>query len=617
MLDSQSTQLIGRERHSNSTPADLPLRTHGERVAVGSLRTRHASWVLGFIVGLLWLSAQTSRADRVILRAGTEVAGDILTSDSERLFIRTEGGELGIAHDRITSVVLESEAVTAVRAGLLDLVGGRTATGLETWAGAAGTGDPEAVKELGRELVERQDDVLRGIRDLASSEGPRAIQALTRVAQTETLAPDARYTALRGLVALGSREPVADLLKGPLGYQLAGDAITREFMVGFWRVEVRRRLATQEHLSALEAIENLRQVDEGAGRSQRALWTLSRIGEARDQGDVLEALRLAVEELWPLMPQVARNRAAVLLTELPDWATTGTLGIDRRFEAARSYLETDLRKIMPLEAEGALEDLLLARGQSLLGDGRTTDVLRLLQSSPLTGSRERLKALAVRAEFLQKKANLDPKDPMGLYRLGEWAAEHGRQDWALDSFWQCLRYDDLRPLAEAQIRIVRNEVESKALEQAIARYREGDRFGALEALTPILERDQTGAPSPFHDEAERMASLIRRELHTESTKRPYQAEVLFQQAERAFFAGDHETAIRKLADVLRKYGDTPAAERADQLLPRVLRQVEIDQMEGRQAPSPEIPDDLRERVPEDRTRLDDEIRTLLDAMREK
>ncbi len=445
---------------------------------------------------------------------------------------------------------------------------------------------------------------------------PRVIDRLTALAETRRLSPEARFVCLQALSAMDVPTRVAEILGGPSGWEITQAPASRGFLTQFWRRQVRRNLAGRDYGEALRAIEQLRLVDEGAGQSQRALWALSQAGDARDRGDILEALRLSVEELLPVMPEVARNRIGGLLGDLPAWATNPQAGPDR-FDRARAFVETTLAQAMPLAAHDALEHLILERGGVLLSEGRTTDTMELIGSAPQLRGQERIKDLALRAEYQQRLDALPPDDPMALYRIGEWAAQNGRDDWALQTFTRCLEFDAVEPLAVIQINLVRNRRQSRALEQSVRLYKAGRLFDALEALDPILKtpQDPETGPAPFLDEGRRMAGLIRSELDLESKKRPYQAEVLYQQAERAFFTADYDTAVKDLAELLRTYGDTEAARRGDALLPQVMRAMQLDQIEGHSRPLPNIPDDLRARVAaEDSTRLDQEIHKLLEAI---
>ncbi len=556
------------------------------------------------------------RADRIRLTTGEDAVGEIVSSDTTRVYIRTVGGELGIDRRRIRKVEIESASVGAVQRGLLELMAGRVREGLELWAQTAASGDAWASATLSAVLVDHGQELSRAVQKTGAMDRPRVIDRLTALAGNRGLSPEARFVCLQALSALDVPTRVSEILSGPSGWEIARAPGSRGFLTQFWRKQVRRNLAGRDYGEALKAIEQLRLVDEGAGQSQRALWALSQAGEARDRGDVLEALRISVEELLPVMPEVGRNRIAGLLEDLPAWVASAQAGPDR-FGRARAFVETTLAQAMPVAAHGALEHLIVERGEVLLSEGRTTDTLELLESAPQLRNQERIRDLALRAEYQQRLDALPPGDPMALYRLGEWAAQQERDDWALESFRRCLESESVEPLATMQIKMVRNRQQSRALEESVRLYKSGRLFDALESLDPILKtsQDSEGGASPFLGEGRRMAELIRQELDLELKKRPYQAEVLYQQAERAFFTADYEGAVKNLAELLRTYGDTPAANRGDALLPQVMRAMQLDQIEGRTRPLPDIPDDLRARVSaEDGTRLDEEIRRLLEAI---
>lgn len=619
--------------------AELPMEADGERLRMtnGLLRQRKKAKAVSFALqtpgqrrslpgrmrGAALLAATllavvsvavSVRADRIRLISGRELVGQVLTTDTQRVYIRTEGGELGIERRRIASIERASPNVTRIEKGYLDLVAGEVLGGLRTWDKALSSGDRTAAKSLSRILVEKGATFRKSLKTLKGEDLRRGTDRLAALAHNEILSPEARFVCVKGLVDLDATTLAAEVLTGPEGSEIHLDATSRAYLIQFWRDEIRRKLAARDYDRALEAINQLNLLDANAGRSQRALWLLSRIGEARDKGDVLGALRLAVEDLLPLLPEVADNRIGLLLKELPDWASDPDAPANR-FAEARKFVETTLAKPMPVAAADTLEDLIAEEGHMLLLEGRTTQTLRLIQSTPWLAKRGRIHALALQAEYRNRLSSLPKNNILALYRVGEWAANEGRDDWAIDLFQQCLDDDTVRPLAEAQLRLLHGRIDSAALQKSVKLYKEGRMFDALEALDPILKRKKGEAPSTFLKDASHMADLIRSDLRVESEKRPYQAEVVYQQAERAYFAGDYGAAIQHLAEVLRDYGDTPAAKRADSLLPQVMRTLQLEKMEHPKRSVPEVPPDLRSHAAaEKESRLDQEIHTLLDAL---
>ncbi len=584
-------------------------------------------------------AAEKARADEIRLKTGGRVEGEILSSDTLRIMIRTEGGELGIRRELTSEIRLDSGAERLVRRGFLDMLSGKMIEGLQTWQEALEKDLPRAESLLDRILTERRAEILEAAAKLPKEDSAKAAAAFEALARRESLSMDARFLCLRVLDRLGEWTEARRILAAIPLASIQTDAPRREFAAGFWREETKRKMAVRDSAAALEAIERMQQLDPQGGRSRRALFLLAQIGEARRRGNPIEALRIDAEQLLPLLPEVARQRASVLLEDIVRW-TSAPGAPEGRFAEARASLEGPLGAAFPVEAQGALERLLAGEGRRLLDEGRTTDTLALLAGAPQTAHSEVLGALAFDAEFLARQAALAPGDPLAVFHLAQWALERRRLDKALPLLRQCLASETLRPLAEKQIALARGQIEAQALQRAIDLQKAGRPFDALDALDPILKREpdtpavvsdqsdkadtsekpdkpgksESPTPSAFRESASRLADIIRSTLTDESKKRPYQAEVVFQQAERAFFAGEYATALERLSETLRDYADTPAAERAAKLIPRVFLAIRLEQMEEPGKPFPPIPGDLRDRMTQPPAELDGELRALLDEI---
>ncbi len=569
-----------------------------------------------FLGAALAACPSAARADEIRLRHGATLSGEVLTSDSARLRVRVEGAEMEIPLSRVQSVVLSSQSENLARRGMGFLRKGKVLDGLDCWRRAAAETGGEAQTELfalDALLRERGEEIQEAMGWLAPPEAARAIEPLETLAQCEALSLEARVACLRALLRLNSVSKVREILARLDSAALNASPPGRLFAREFWRGEIRRRLVTGEYAAALEAIERLRLHDAEAGRAHEALLHLSRIGEAREEGRLLDALRIALRDLLPALPEVGRNRLESLLKDLPAWAA-GPAAPPGRFDEARRFLEEELAAAQPLEARAALELLILEHARALLAAGETTATLRLLGGAA-PGGEGPLRDLALEAEYLRRRAALAPGGLPALLDLAQWAAEAGRADWALDLYTQCLGSPALQEAAQARIDLLLEKRRADLLAQAIEHFDKDRILDALNTLSPFLEDTTPSAlQSPYREKAMRIVDLARRSLDDQARRRPYQAEVIFQQAERAYFAGDYEPALQKIAEVLRDYPETPAARRADQLLPQLLRDIELEHLAGARRPLPVIPEDLRARLAADPSRLDQEIRTLLDSL---
>lgn len=566
-----------------------------------------------FHIGFWLLLCCAAYADRIELRSGGVLIGEVLTSDTERVIIRTEGGELSFQRSRILTIEIEPVGLTLVHRGWMNLLSGKIEEGLGNWNAVLAVDEASAWKELSGLLVEREYQLLERMSKRSQSQPLLGGRSFSSLAGDKRLETSARLVCIRCLDALGFTDDAAralrDLDPQPEFSTLEQQLFTRRF----WSAEIRRQRGLGDYGKALEAVEQLQRLDPGAGQSQRALWVMGRIGDLHAQDALLDALALVLDDLHALLPEIALHRLDGLLRDLPAWACVDSAPPER-FAAAREFLETRMAKIYPIEAAVALDALLVARADRLLAEGDTSGTLALLGNLDQIHTHEALRDRVVLAEYRDRLARLPQGDMMERYRLGEWALEHDRPAWALALFQECARDETLRPLAESRIQLLATQMDGEALQLAMSRFQQGRYFDALETLDPILKRDLELPVSSLNEEACRLADMIRHRLQVESEKRPYRAEVLYQQAERAYFSGNDAAAIQSLAEVLRDFGETPAARRAEALLPRVMRSLELAHIEGRGKRLPPLPPEVIERARRDTTRLDEEIRSLLEAL---
>lgn len=567
--------------------------------------------LFGVLLSLVMTCA--AQADRIELRSGGVLVGEVLTSDSERVIIRTEGGEMGLRRNQIVRLEVEPAALTLLHRGWMNLLSGKIEEGFENWTSVCAMDDAPAPDALSQMLVEREFQLLEALAGQSRSKVIVGRRYLSHLAENERLSATARLVCIRGLDTLGLSD---DAARGLGKLEPAGGFSNPDhqlFVRRFWTAEIRRQQAHGDYGRALQAVEHLQRLDPQTAHSQRALWVMARIGDLHEKQDILDALVLVIDELHPLLPEIALHRLDRLLQELPGWACSASAPRDR-FGSAREFLETRLANVFPLQAGTALDALLLAQADRLLEEGNTSATLLLLGGLDQEQTNEALRDRVIMAEYRNRLAMLPAGDLLGRYRLGEWALEHERPTWALALFQECARNESLRPLAEGRIQLLATQLDSEALQRAMDRFQQGRYFDALEALDPILKRDDKLPASSLEEEARRLAEMIRKRLQVESEKRPYRAEVIYQQAERAFFSGNDAAAIQALAEVLRDYSETPAARRAEALLPRVMRAVELAHLEGRGKRLIALPPEVLERARHDTTGLDQEIRVLLDAL---
>lgn len=591
------------------------LRRARVRARSGEFR-RVCVWVVALV-----LLATAAPADRVTLTNGQVLTGEILTSDTAKVRLRLEGSISDIARRRIRSIEMDSPARNRVLLGRTTIGQGAIAKGLEEWLGAL-QDEPEAAADMLANVVELQGDGLtEDFSRIATGERPLAAIRLGRLAGDSRIPTSARFFFLECLAPLGSPAEVEQALRSFEAGPLRDDPRRKQFAANFWRRRVRELLQESRFPEALEAVERLRVVDPESGRPERGLIVLTRAAQLRDAGRLPESLQVLAEELHPLLPEIARNRIDSVVASMPEWvelpegvrAEPTDPRVAERFRAAREAILGPLAKVEPMRAQAALTTLLSRRARVLLDAGESTSTLVLLRDNDTSPPLTSLERIRDEATFLNRFQRIRPDDSLSMYRLGLWALDHERNDWAREAFLRVMGPQSLIDLAKERLISMAQREDAASLQRALEAYRAGKSFDALEELTPILRR--TGAEnSPVYREARKLADLARGAAQDETRKRPYQADVVLQKAEREFYGGDTDGAILSLVTLLREYGDTPAGARGRLLLPQVMRVAELERAAGARRPLPEIPREIREQVSASDSGLDSEMKSILEAL---
>lgn len=580
--------------HAGSIPAELPRKYKVPR------RIHLIAAMLGFA-----LFVRTSWADAVVHQNGQRFEGIIVLETERRIVIRTPGGELTIPRNKIVSVerstvssnaaieienALRSEApVAALRAALQAVEEGV---------------DPES---LSYTFIENRTLILRGLRESTKAQQNEARHLLRGLVDTDFASPSALHVMAQAYLELNSPLEASQCLHKAGLETLEENDETREWARDFLRRLVRELVVQGRHKEAVEQIERLRLVDPENARGQLPLLFLSTSARAREDDDFEEACRILHDELAPIMPEIAANRASLTLREMTKWAER-----HGREKQARELLEIYLMPLIPLESIAARQRLYASQARRHLKEADPLRALRAVQQVPEEERSEELKDLAREADFQARLQDIEETDAPSLFDLGIWASEQGLYDQAHDIFLSVRENDVLRPIVDEQMGLMKKEHDMMLLEHALELYDQGLMEQAVEVCNEM--ELNPGRETRLERQVQELAELARKELRQESRRRPYQAEAFYQQAERAYFTEDLDLAWRMIDLILSEYADTPAAQRAAALLPDVARQLELQLLEGRRKRVPDYGEAYERESIQKSESLDREIRSLLEYM---
>jgi hypothetical protein len=170
--------------------------------------------------------------------------------------------------------------------------------------------------------------------------------------------------------------------------------------------------------------------------------------------------------------------------------------------------------------------------------------------------------------------------------------------------------EELKDNAEKQLGLLRERKAMQEFSDAVMLYEKGFYGNALDAL---LKFEESYPDSDMISEAQKVIRLCRKRLESASQWRPYQAEVLYQQAERKFFGGDSGAALRLLEDLETKYSDTPAGVRAKKWKEDIVRRLEMAKLEGSKEPELDM---NKVRMSYSAENIEDEISKILEATKQ-
>ncbi|MDX1971530.1 MAG: hypothetical protein SFY68_03255 [Candidatus Sumerlaeia bacterium] len=528
----------------------------------------------------LFLGAPLSvlHADVITLTNGQIVEGIILKESEERVVVRNASGEFSISRSRIKDIQRDEVATNQLRELRNALQFARLAEAQTATEAALESGiSREEVSLAWQESSENVVQLLQNSALVSKAQARTALQALqTQDAFTTTTA----LHVARFYLALEAPELAARTLQGYPAEELMPTPAEQQFALQFLP-RLARTLHQQGFLEeSLGVLETLRTAHPERATQHRALLALHQVSRARQRMEFEEALRLLREEVHPTSPEIARDRLRLLLTELSTWAKSR-----QREDEARAMIQRHATAIDTDQAHAQLEELLLHQLDRFIRETRYDDVFTATLA--LDAREARLDSVTERealARFYLRYQAINRADPLEIFELALDAREEGLEDQALELFTLAEKNPYMQEAAREQRLLIREEQDLRILNEALNAFDAGLMERTLELCNQVTE--DPGRESAQVEELRRLADLARKEIIVQQQARPYQAEALYQEAERSFHLGELDQAYTLLDTIIAQYADTPAAERGARLLTEVGKAFEIELLEGRRKEIP-------------------------------
>ncbi|MCC6548021.1 hypothetical protein IT570_12720 [Candidatus Sumerlaeota bacterium] len=557
--------------------------------------------ILACLVSLLG----TVRADKITLSNGRVIEGRVVAREGDRVVVESGGMVTRLSASSVVSVQKVAEYLNVLRGAeesfrRRDVVGGIDKLKAALTEGAS-VQDARAVLDTAGPIIRSTVGAAR------DSEKISLRRALHDLVETDLLTTGTMIQTAQNLRALDDWDAAVELLDRMPPETLGEDPMTRAWSLEFMRTLVRRQLARGDFEGAIACVEKIRRISGDDSSPEIPLAHLTRAAAARDRNDYTLALGIIARDLASQVPEIARNRALFTIEEMKAWAQK-----NRKFREAREAL-LPIQRVFPVEAAAAEQFLMAGEVEDDLNHDDSAAALELADSIPEEQREPKLQKLrneAFHAEAMKRLA--DEREPLALLNHGRWCAENGLLDEAMLIFNRTRDNPNLRDVSDEALTNTRRERDTKLLEEAQEFMKLGNIAEVTARTQVILTNPNLG--SSLTEEAQKLEALAKASSRRDAEARPYQAEVIFQQAERDYFQQNFEGALKYVSLILNDFADTPAAGRATSLLPEIVRALELAYLEGKISTLPKLPPKFSFDKVQRTDRLGEEVTRLLDSI---
>lgn len=400
--------------------------------------------------------------------------------------------------------------------------------------------------------------------------------------------------------ATGQSLVAADLLERLSPAALGRAAQSLGFVQSALLIQVKERLNAYDFRGASDTIGWMQMADLPITDGCESLLLIRWATFERGRGRFDRALEVLDARLRPSQPEVAKElmqktlaEARKILVEAGQY--DGAIALYEKWGDA-----AELRDV-----RGVCSDLYRQWGERLLQEDQPAQARKAfeehLRLNP-TASAAPLDLCDFRVRF----AALGPRDPGSAFELGEWAAERGLISEAIRAFERAAGDERLRAVAGERIALLQTTIADAHMARCLEWFEKGDPERA------VAELDQfpfVPSQRKMQLEIERLRRLCFQEIERREKIKPVECEILFQDAQRRYYLGDSEQAVRDVKRLLRQYADTPAAEPMRAFLRHAEARSRLEKLDGGPSPTADAMS-----APAPGSPLDREIQDLLERL---
>lgn len=518
---------------------------------------------------LLTVPIRNAPGDRIEYADGRVMEGHIVRIDEEFVVIQDGTADFKIPRSLVNRIVEGRPGDRWLRAAKTKLTVGDAESAIRDLAEAVEEGvDPTSLAAV----MVRFDEELAEIVPVLPLPRREELRSALEVMSEATLPRQGTLilSRIRLHLQFGDLE-----IAGPLIEELKANypetyEVNQDSFADWFEQNVDHALRSGRYDDALDYLVYLRRLESERAGDKRVLLVLQWARRERDQGHYEKAIDIYLNQLLAQSPEIARNRIIDAM-EQAEFADRERDNLGRTIALHERYgLEH-----VPGVSRRKLVELWNELGFKYLGEGRLKEAEKAFVRV------DELKPGGAKSGFLQlehdeRLAEVGEEDPLGYYELGEWCMQNNLWIEARQAFEKASETEALSAAARAQLQYINNLLHEKELSRLLALYESGE---FIEVLNGVHAFKGQPLSKGYRQQVEQLEELTQDAIRLTVAERPQQAEVLWQQAERAYYMRDFRTAHSMLRELIDRYPDTPAGVRGEELYRRLRPTLSLNQLE--------------------------------------
>jgi tetratricopeptide (TPR) repeat protein len=499
-------------------------------------------------------------SDEIHLTSGRVLQGVVEEESPRGVAITVAGGNrVRVAHSDIVEIRREGPEVNALLLGDLHFEQGQLLRAAAAYQEAIDLGLPEA--RVAEALLRHPTALITLLEEVPEEDAAELRSLFLSILGAAPRTDKVLHLAGRISESTGDLARAADAYAQISPAWWDANPNERQAVGEFHRAAARRALDASDFEGVLKSFEQLVVVDPGLAAQLGPVFHIQLANLQFDQGNWTDAIEMVTQMVAPEAPEIARLYLESKFAALEH----RRLSADQMGEVIAIF-ENHLRANEPEHAEERLAEMYLRYGHQLLGEERWDESRAAFEKHyDMTDPRDTVRPLVKSVTLVERASQLAEGDVDGIVKVTVDMIENEMWDEALQmvELLQSVDNPEVRTFATRQRQAIWDRRAVALLDEALELYDAEDYMAALDLINDSGEILQSGR---LAEEIRELRQLSVERMNTVPGHRAAQALLVFQQAERHFYAAEFEDAINLLISLLEEYGDTPVADQARQML---------------------------------------------------